>query len=186
MAVQTDYPWEETVTFSVAPASPVNFSLRLRVPGWCRSAKFTLNGEQVNVAIDSGYACLSRLWQAGDQVTLTLPMPVERVRADPRVAAVAGRVALQRGPIVYCLEEADHGADLAALVLPSEAAVVARGDPGLLGGCVVLEAAGWRESERDRLYSTGPAPRRPATLRAVPYALWANRGEGEMRVWIRE
>jgi len=186
MAVQTDYPWEETVTFSVAPASPVSFSLRLRVPGWCRSAKFTLNGEQINVAIDSGYACLSRLWQAGDQVTLTLPMPVERVRADPRVAAVAGRVALQRGPIVYCLEEADHGPDLAALVLPSEAAVVARGDPGLLGGCVVLEAAGWRESERDRLYSTGPAPRRPATLRAVPYALWANRGEGEMRVWIRE
>ena len=117
---------------------------------------------------------------------LTLPMPVERVRADPRVAPVAGRVALQRGPVVYCLEEADHGPHLAALALPRTAGLTAHTDPALLGGCVVVTATGTREVLRSSLYTTTEPVTEFVPLRALPYALWANRGEGEMRVWIRE
>jgi len=108
------------------------------------------------------------------------------VRADPRVAADTGGVALHRGPVVYCLEEADHGPDLAALALPRGAPLRARFEPALLGGCVVLEAEGVRTQPGDTLYSVAIPATAPAPLRAVPYALWANRGEGEMRVWIHE
>jgi DUF1680 family protein len=113
-------------------------------------------------------------------------MPVERVRADPRVATVAGCVALQRGPVVYCVEEADHGANLAALTLPRTATLSTRNDPALLGGCVVIETAGTRDRTGTDLYTTTASGPEPVKLRAIPYGLWANRGEGEMRVWIRE
>lgn len=186
LSVRTGYPWRETIAFAIECAGPVAFALRLRLPGWCRTPEIVLNGTRQTAPVKSGYACLERTWRSGDRLVLKLPMPVERVRADPRVAAVAGRVALQRGPVVYCLEETDQGADLAALVLPPDAPVKARWRPELLGGCVALEVRGYRESSEGGLYQTEPARRRPVTLRAVPYALWANRGEGEMRVWIRE
>jgi len=113
-------------------------------------------------------------------------MPVERVHADPRVATVAGCTALQRGPVVYCVEEADHGPNLAALTLPRTAPLTVRRDPALLGGCVVIEATGTRQRPTPDLYSTTAIATEATPLRAIPYGLWANRGEGEMRVWIRE
>jgi len=186
LAVRTDYPWAETIHLEVTPAAPVAFTLRLRIPGWTRGATLTVNGEPQSLAPVDGYAALARTWQAGDRVMLTLPMPVERVRADPRVAPVAGRVALQRGPVVYCLEEADHGPHLAALALPRTAGLTAHTDPALLGGCVVVTATGTREVLRSSLYTTTEPVTGFVPLRALPYALWANRGEGEMRVWIRE
>jgi DUF1680 family protein len=102
------------------------------------------------------------------------------------VFAAAGQVALQRGPVVYCVEEADNGAPLAALALPRTARLEARFTPDLLGGCVVLEGSGVRTASAEALYSTATPASLPVRLRAVPYALWANRGEGEMRVWLRE
>ncbi len=186
IAVTTEYPWEEQVTFEWQGTMPVSCTLRLRLPGWCRERRLSLNGAVVVPVVDGGYAVLRRRWTAGDRVELTLPMPVERVRADPRVASVAGRVALQRGPVVYCWEEADNGPALAAVGLPATAALNARFDADTLGGCVVVDADGWREANGDNLYSMQPADREPARLRAIPYALWANRGEGEMRVWIRQ
>ena len=113
-------------------------------------------------------------------------MPVERVRADARVSAAAGQVALQRGPVVYCVEEADNGPHLAALSLPRASELKARVVPDLLGGCVVLEGPALRSATGGSLYSTEPVRQTAVQLRAVPYALWANRGEGEMRVWLRE
>jgi len=184
--VKTGYPWEDRVTFEWQGTTPVSCTLRLRLPGWCREPRLAVNGEFIMPEVEGGYAVLRRRWALGDRVELTLPMPIERVRADPRVASVAGCVALQRGPVVYCLEQADNGPGLAAVGLPATAALNARFEADLLGGCVAIEADGWREAHGGGLYSTKPADREPARLRAVPYALWANRGEGEMRVWIRE
>ncbi|MFW5856408.1 MAG: hypothetical protein ACOCX4_00900 [Planctomycetota bacterium] len=123
-------------------------------------------------------------------MTLTLPMPPERIVAHPRARQPAGQVALQRGPVVYCFEEADNGPDLAAVLLPDRAAVTAEHRPRLLGGCTVLSAEGLREPAaawgRDlyRSVDAVPAPE-PCRLTAIPYALWANRKPGEMRVWVR-
>ncbi len=186
LTIRTDYPWDERIVVEFETATPAPFALRLRLPGWCRNPRVSVNGETVAPETERGYALLRRHWAAGDRIELVLPMPVERVRADPRVATVAGRVALQRGPVVFCFEEPDNGADLAGLILPAEAPLTARHEPHRLGGCVVVETEGWRERPGETLYTTAPAAREPVTLRAIPYALWANRGEGEMRVWIRE
>jgi len=186
LEVATDYPWDGEITLTVRPAAPTTFTLRLRVPAWCRGAEVRINGESVACTPAQGYAILTREWQPGDQVHLHLPMPVERVRADPRVATVAGCVALQRGPLVYCVEEADNGPNLAALTLPPDSVLTPRREDILPGGAVLLTGRAWRQPPADHLYDTAPASPGPGQLRAVPYAWWANRGEGEMRVWIRE
>jgi DUF1680 family protein len=114
-------------------------------------------------------------------------MAIERVRAHPRVTQNTGCVAQQRGPLVYCVEEIDNGAELGALRLPREAASVALFDARLLGGAIVIETAAERlVPANDQLYSTAEPVVEATTLRAIPYALWANRGEGEMRVWLQE
>jgi uncharacterized protein len=182
----TAYPWDGEVNVTVRPAAPVTFALRLRVPGWSRGATLHLNGEARALTSERGYVTLRREWQPGDQVTLHLPMPVERVRADPRVATVAGCVALQRGPLVYCVEQIDNGPHLAALTLPTDSVLTPRQEDILPGGAVVLTGRAWREAPADKLYQTTPHSAGPVLLRAIPYAWWANRGEGEMRVWIRE
>jgi DUF1680 family protein len=102
------------------------------------------------------------------------------------VTSVAGQAAIQRGPVVYCVEETDNGLNLAALSLPRAAVLTARFAPELLGGCVVVEGKGLRIPAGGGLYSADAPERTAAPIRAVPYALWANRGEGEMRVWLRE
>jgi DUF1680 family protein len=189
LAVQTDYPWSGEIKISVTPAEPVRFALLLRLPGWCRSPQLSLNGESVELSAftRSGYASLDREWKAGDEVTLSLPMPVERIRAHPRVTQDAGCVAIQRGPLVYCLEEADNGAHLGAVRLPKDSALRSMFDSRLLGGVVAIEGEGERvRAANDDLYSTAEPTVEPFRIRAIPYAFWANRGEGEMRVWIRE
>ncbi len=184
--VRTEYPWEERVELTVTPELPVVFALQLRLPGWCRAPRLILNGDAQKIESVAGYACLRRRWSPGDRVELILPMPVERVRADSRVAAAAGQVALQRGPVVYCVEEIDHGPELSALSLPRKNRLEARFVDDLLGGCVVLEGDALRTATGETLYSTEMPVTSTVPLRAVPYALWANRGEGEMRVWLRE
>jgi DUF1680 family protein len=114
-------------------------------------------------------------------------MPVERVRANPRVNANLGKVALLRGPLVYCLESEDNGKDLGALCLPVDSSLAAKFDPALLGGMVVLEGNAARQAIADDiLYSTEKPRKEAVRIRAIPYYAWDNRGEGEMRVWIRE
>jgi uncharacterized protein len=184
--IRTDYPWDGRIVLCVRETGAAPWPLWLRIPGWCRGATAAVNGGQVPVAAGGSYLEIRRAWKAGDTVELSLPMPVERLRADPRVAADSGCVALQRGPVVYCLEEADNGPDLCALSLPARAPLEARFDPGLVGGCVAISGTGLRSAPGDSLYSTQPHASKEVALRAIPYALWANRGEGEMRVWIRE
>lgn len=186
LVVQTEYPWEERVEFRVEVGDAVEFTLQFRLPGWCRTPRLTLNGVAQELEAVSGYAKVCRRWKAKDRLVLDLPMPVERVRADARVSSAAGKVALQRGPVVYCLEEIDNGSALSALRLPRTSELTAVRERELLGGCVAVEADGLRTGLSTALYSTGVPSETPVRIRAVPYALWANRGEGEMRVWLRE
>jgi DUF1680 family protein len=136
-----------------------------------------------------GYLRLEREWLPGDVVTLDLPMPVERLYAHPAVRADVGQVALRRGPMVYCVEQADHSAPVSRLVLPAGAELAAREAPELLGGVVVLEGtaaalsdAGWEGS----LYRTNRPSAEPVALRAIPYFAWDNRTAGAMMVWLPE
>ena len=129
---------------------------------------------------------LDREWQTSDRVELTLPMEVERLEAHPAVRQAAGQVAVQRGPIVYCLEEADNGPNLHQIQLPHSAKLTTRFDPKLLGGVTVVAGKAKRETGDGSLYTTGKLREKTVTLRAVPYCTWANRKPGEMLVWIRE
>ncbi len=186
---RTDYPWDGKITLTVAPEQPASFRLRLRLPDWCREPRLTLNGQPVTLDVQKGYAVLDREWQMDDTLTLDLPMPVERIYADPRVYADRGRVALQRGPVVFCLEGADNGADLDTLVLPREAELSATFDPDTLGGVVVLRGQASRisgEAWNDGLYRAEPPASVSVPITAIPYFAWDNRASGEMQVWIRE
>ncbi len=184
----SDYPWSGAIRIAVDPEVPTTFELKLRIPGWARTATAAVNGQSVPVAPVRGYAAISRRWSPGDVVALELPMPPERLRAHPDVRMDVGRVALQRGPLIYCVEEVDNpGGPVQRLTLPRDAAVsVERADA--LGGATVLKAPArvLVPAEGGALYSAAPPATRAATLTAVPYFLWANRGPGSMQVWIAE
>jgi len=148
-----------------------------------------VNGEEADVSslVERGYAKIRRFWQRGDRVELSLAMPVERVRAHPGVRDASGKVALQRGPVVFCLEEVDNGPGLSQIVLPEEAELCATFRPELLGGVVVLSGEAEREvAASSHLYAFRRPERRRVPLTAIPYYAWGNRGMGEMTVWIRE
>jgi len=197
----TLYPWEGLVDVTVTPQQgPHRFTLRLRIPGWAldrpvpsdlyRYADATpvqpptllVNGELVPLRMEDGYASVTRTWHSGDRVTLDLPMPVRRVAAIDSVEADRGRVALQRGPIVYAVEwpEAPDG-HVRNLLLPDDALLEEVFEPDLLGGVTVLRGtaeAYRRLPDGDRLVSE------TVPLTAIPYYAWAHRGRGEMAVWL--
>jgi len=186
---ETDYPWDGHVGLTLNLDRSAKFSLRLRVPGWCKEFTVKVNGNPAAARVRKGYATLRRAWNDGDTVTLTLAMPVERIVAHPAVAEDLGRVALARGPVVYCLEQCDHQAPVRRASLPDEARLTARFMPRVLGGCVVINGAGlapspsgWKKALYRRAEAVGPA--RTTKIRAIPYALWDNRKVGPMTVWM--
>ena len=183
-----DYPWQERVSFEVSPAEASRFTLALRVPGWCRGARININGQAVDVArvTRKGYARLERVWPSGDTVELRLPMPIERIEADPRVRMNCGKVALQRGPVVYCLEQVDNGRELADLAIRRTAPLTAEHRPRLLGGVTVIrgQAQRRRRVAGDGLYRRQRRDLETVGFTAVPYSVWANRKAGKMIVWI--
>ena len=188
LRMETRYPWDGGVEIRVEPQRPAAFALALRLPGWCRGWTLRVNGEPCACEVRDGYAYVQREWRPGDRASLHLEMPAQFVRANPLVAEDAGKAALTRGPLVYCLEEIDNGANL-HLLRAAGGEIDARWEPDLLGGVVTLEADGLRESAEwaGPLYAACAAPEtRPVRLRFIPYYAWANRGLGEMRVWIRE
>jgi DUF1680 family protein len=185
----SNYPWSGDIAINVDPETPVTFDLKLRIPGWCRDAKLAVNGEAVPVNPVNGYVTINREWQAGDTIALTLPMPAERLYAHPGVVMDAGRVALRRGPLVYCIEEADNpGGRVQRLKIKRDADLLTSTRSDLCGGVVTLcaPASVIDESDWSSLYRTAPPRETDATLTAIPYYLWANRGQGSMVVWIPE
>ena len=188
----TQYPWSENVHIEISPGSPSTFTVARRIPGWCTDARVAVNGDPVEVppGLHKGYLRLRRKWRPGDRIALRLPMPVARIEAHPSVRHNCGRIALQRGPVLYCLEEKDHGKNLHDIVLPRSAALaVVKGSSGLFGGIPLIKGPAFRRDVRawtGSLYQTSPSPFRPCEIVAIPYFMWAHRGEGEMLVWIRE
>lgn len=187
--VETNYPWEGAVGITVEAEAA--FALKLRVPGWCRGWTLKVNGEAVGAAPADGYVTIDRAWAKGDRVEFAMDMPVSLVKANPRVYEDVGKVAVTRGPLVYCLEEADNTRNLHMLRLGDAKAgdFEAEWKPEKLGGIVELRSPGVRESDAgwgDTLYSAAAdIETAPATLTWIPYYSWANRDPGEMRVWIR-
>ncbi len=187
---ETEYPWNGKVTIKLDMDKPATFGLRLRVPGWCRSWKLKVNGKSVKAQPESGYVRIERQWTGGDAVELDLAMPVERVHAHPKVQANVGRVALRRGPIVYCLEGIDNaGIPLDNLVLPQDAEFKTAFRKDLLGGVTVVTGSAQYTDDSawaGALYRTSEPKLKKCKFTAIPYYAWCNRGKGDMAVWIRE
>jgi len=184
----TDYPWDGAVEISVHTDTPVEMTLRPRIPGWCSDPTIAVEGETVTPDVEQGHVELRRTWTDGDTLTLEFPMPVRQVEAHPEVTAAAGRVALQRGPVVYCLEGVDNDAPLENVCLRADAEFSAEYDPDRLDGTVVVrgEATLTATGGDDALYrSRTPPANETVTVTAVPYYAWANRDESEMQVWMR-
>jgi DUF1680 family protein len=185
LAQTTGYPWQGRVRLAVTPDAPARFAVALRIPGWARHQpvpsdlyrydggpeaawSVRVNGEPVRETLAGGHLVVRREWRAGDVVELDFDLPVRRVRGHPAIAAVAGRVALERGPVVYCVEEPERRFVPDELALPEAVRPEPRWRPELLGGVVTL---GWRDDGRE--------------IAALPYHAWNNRGLAPMAVWLR-
>ncbi|MDK1492574.1 glycoside hydrolase family 127 protein [Sinorhizobium sp. 7-81] len=190
LAQKTRYPWEGAIRFDVTTQDPVRFSLSLRIPEWAEGTALKLNGEAIDlseVTID-GYARIEREWRSGDRVELDIPLTPRALWANPQVRQDTGRVALMRGPLVYCAEATDNGAGLNGIVLGSDVSKAKTAELAELQGAVALDipvtrddADGWGPT----LYRTTPPKVSKTTARFVPYHLWDNRTPGEMLVWVR-
>jgi DUF1680 family protein len=189
---QTEYPWNGNVKLNLTIPNDAEFTLALRLPGWCKEAKVVINGVETDVSSCrvKGYAKIKRVWQDGDTIELTFAMPVEIMRSNPKLRDNAGRIALQRGPVIFCLEEMDNGSNLRDLVLSANSKFSVSFDEQLLGGGPVISGSAWQsdhESYDDSiLYSTAECKKVPVPIKAIPYYCWSNREPGEMIVWLRE
>jgi hypothetical protein len=191
LAQETDYPWHGRVRITIRAAPAQALTLRLRVPGWVDGASLSVNGTPRRESLEPGrYAAVKRIWMAGDVVDLDLPLRPRLIQAHPLVEEVRNQIAVQRGPIVYCLESADleKGVAVSEVLIPRGIDLRPRHDRTLLGGVTVLE--GKAEAIVEQTWSGGlyrelaPASPRSISLRLIPYYAWGNRGPSEMTVWI--
>jgi DUF1680 family protein len=185
------YPWDGAVSITVVPEKPASFAVSLRIPEWAEgAARLRLNGQMLDIdpiAVD-GYVRIEREWQDGDRINLDLPLALRPQFANPKVRQDAGRVALMRGPLVYCVEDTDNGGDLNAIVIPDVLPATTETVLEELGGAVAVdlpvlreETAGWGAP----LYRSTRAERKAGSARLVPYHLWDNRKAGAMLVWLQ-
>ena len=191
---ETMYPWDGAVLLEIMQEKPQTFTLHVRLPEWCEKYELKVNGmKQPLKPSEDGYFAITREWKTGDQVTYVMDMPVRAVWANPAVRQLQARVAIQRGPIVYCLEGTDHNNIVLDRISVDPADVEkfsVEYKPDLLGGVTVLEGKGFLMEETadwgNMLYRSGVAPMDvPVKLTAIPYCTWDNREPGEMRVWLR-
>lgn len=197
---QNNYPWDGALAFTIEPKTAMNMDLRIRIPGWAQNeaipsdlysyektsaerTEIKINGMPVNYKVENGYAVLSRKWKKGDKVEMNLPMEVRRVIANDKIADDNGKVALQRGPIMYCAEWKDNNGLASNLIVPKDAVFKPEYEAGLLNGVTVLKA-GVKSIDVDA--SGQNVSTKNAVLTAIPYYSWANRGKGEMMVWFPE
>ena len=197
LAQRTEYPWKGAVKITVEPEKSETFAIFVRIPGWARNepvpsdlyrfqntakeeASLKVNGKPVSLKIEKGFARVDRQWRKGDTIELNLPMPVRRLIARPEVKADRGRVALQRGPIVFCLEGPDNEKDVLSLVVPDDAKIEAEYKPDLLNGVVVLtgKAQVAQRAQDGKIVAAGTR-----RFTAIPYYAWAHRGRAQMTVW---
>ncbi|MBW8039927.1 MAG: hypothetical protein FVQ85_08015 [Planctomycetes bacterium] len=195
---KTEYPWDGKVKITVGPARPARFSICVRIPGWARnepvpsdlyryvnssSEKVSLkvNGKKAAAAMEKGYARISRAWKHGDVIEVTIPMPVRRVVSHEKIAGNTGKVALQRGPIVYCAEWPDNDGHVLNLVLGDNAKFTTEHRKDMLNGVTVIKSKAAALSYGKDGKST---IKKKQDFAAIPYYAWAHRGAGEMAVWL--
>jgi DUF1680 family protein len=194
--LETRYPWDGKVKITVKQSGDQPWKLALRVPGWCQNFSVKVNNQGTRHYLQKGYAIIEQIWRTGDVVEVEFVMHPFLVEADPRVDSVRGCVALQRGPLVYCLEQHDQEPDVNLLDVKIDPAreLTSHWQGDLLGGVMTLEATGYRSDRSDwqehelyrplTLEHKDPSPHQKIKLIAIPYYAWGNRGLKSMRVWI--
>lgn len=186
--VVTNYPEDGTVSIDFNCDS--QFNLCLRIPSWSsENYSITVNGENRNFEYRDGYVMLTQHWKKGDNVGISFDMTPRRMYANSKVAADVGKVAIQRGPLVYCIEEADNGKSLQSIFLPKSSALEVVDMPDKLDGIKEIHSEGIKviSGKEDELYSDKPEFKYgKVPLVFIPYYTWANRGSGEMTVWLHE
>jgi hypothetical protein len=194
---KTNYPWDGEVKMTLQPAHPADFTFYVRIPGWADGARAVVNGKTVDGAQPGEYLPLRRNWKPGDTVTLSFPMTTQIIASNPRVAEDAGRVAVRRGPIIFCMEESDQAPGIALSDISIRLSERMGKDfhdeynSGLLDGVVILHHEGEAfetPSGSEALYMSASAAQpktRPAKLTLIPYYAWANRQPTPMEVWAR-
>ncbi|BBI31968.1 hypothetical protein KCTCHS21_13670 [Cohnella abietis] len=196
---ETNYPNDGDIKLVIQPDAAKSFNLYIRIPGWSKGADIRVNGELIaDLVSDKGYVCISREWQQGDTVEVSILMTIKQIQAHPNVESNRGKLALERGPIVYCLEATDHDEDVTQISLPRGTELHAVYQPELLDGVHVIRGLGYTFSDKDKaqrqqwsaqLYSEALPPAwqgKEIDITAVPYYAWANRDAGKMVVWINE
>ncbi|MCA9910999.1 MAG: glycoside hydrolase family 127 protein, partial [Anaerolineae bacterium] len=192
LRIETDYPWQGRVRLTVQETGDDAWSLSLRLPGWCAAPEISINDQPMSGLVPGDYAVLNRKWAPGDVILLSLPMMPRWLQPHPRIDAIRGSVAVENGPLVYCLEDIDQPAGVHLLDVRANTSqtprVVWRDD--VLDGLNMMEVPGVLsepDAKSDALYrplSVIEAMGAPLTLTAIPYYAWANRGSSAMRVWI--
>lgn len=188
---QTNYPWDGNVSMIVSPEKEETFTMALRIPGWAKGTVVKLNGEIVDhfPLMKNGYVYINRRWKENDHIELSFPMVAERIQSNPKVRHNVGKVAIQRGPVVYCLEQVDNGENLHGIILPRDAELKAEYDPELLEGVVSITGEAERLDQSNwnsELYRPVEDSTTKVQLKAIPYYAWCNREPGEMIVWVNE
>ena len=195
---QNNYPWDGGLTFNINPKTSAAFNLMIRIPGWAQNeaissdlysfssvsdkkATMTLNGKPAEYTMQKGYAVINRIWKKNDVVVVNLPMEVRTVIANEKVTTDNGKVALQRGPIIYCAEWADNNGKTSNLIIPANTAFTTEFKPELLNGVMIIKAE-VPAIKIDADANSVSTSKQPFT--AIPYYAWANRGKGEMTVWF--
>ena len=197
---QNNYPWDGALAFTIDPKSAMDMDLKIRIPGWAQNeampsdlysyekttsqkVEIKVNGQPVEYQMKNGYAVISKKWKKNDKVEMNLPMDVRRVVANDKVDGDQGKVALQRGPLMYCAEWKDNNGLACNIIIPKDAVFTPQYEAGLLNGVTVLKA----DVKSVSIDGGGQnVSTQNATLTAIPYYSWANRGKGEMTVWFPE
>jgi hypothetical protein len=197
---QNNYPWDGNLKFNIHVSTPVEFSMKIRIPGWAMNSAIpsdlysfanaqtepipiTINGESIAYKIENGYAVIKKKWKGSELVEVNLPMEVKRVTANRKVQSDIGKVALQRGPIIFCAEGVDNNGRAANLILPDKAMFTTEFKPGLLNGVFTIK------SNVPSIFINQGGQSIQTVLQsftAIPYYAWANRGSGEMIIWFPE
>jgi hypothetical protein len=190
---ETDYPWNGEVKFKIGIEKPSSFTVKIRIPGWAREEAIPLglyrymsktnkeisikiNGSPQKITMDKGYAVIQKKWQTGDEIILSLPMEVRRVLCDERVTENKGKVAIERGPLVFCAEWADNNGKTSNIILPDKSKLSSRYEKDLIGGITVIKGKAKTVDKNGKAISSD--------FTAIPYFAWLNRGKGEMDIWI--
>ena len=192
---KTDYPWSGEVRITVSPVAPSEFALFVRIPGWSEKTAVKVNGKPINGARPGEYLPIRRRWATGDTVELSFDMTTRLLKANPAVTEDRGRVAFQRGPIVFCMEQPhqvnhEYASDLTNYIVRLDANTTTSFDRNLLDGVMILSHPGsvTRSPAAPGLYYPAAETRKTeeieTTLKLIPYYAWANRGPAAMQVWI--